>query len=563
MTVMQSTLPSLYVTLPDGVTLADVHRDKNVKYAGTGVNLTVPSGTYADIAVTDAQFKGRGNSSWAFYEKKGYQIKFDKKTSVLGMPKAKKWVLLANACDDSMMRNYLAFDLARQMGGILYPKAEYAELWINGDYRGTYLIAEKVEIGSNRVDLNDDYGAVFEFDDAFYREEDYWFYCPGMGHFTVKESVKEDADSVNESIRIFEDKMAELFDVINTKGKLEITLDELDERIDVKSVADYYLVNEFLRNDESIISSFYWYLDGESDVLHLGPVWDFDSAALTEPSGSYVDRRAVFMEMLNCQSFNKYVNRLYQDKSSSFASLPEKCEQTGTLLAQTAKMNYIRWNSLGTRHAKGFYHDTYDAAVSSLSAWLTARGNNFEVMPANIFASVSADCRTMSICLSDYEDYDAVWFPTWSEENGQDDCVWYVAEKQANGDWTCTVDMARHNTAGMYRIHVYGRKDGVRTLLADTTAYAARAVAPRTLTAEVSADSRNMTITLRGYEDYSMIWFPTWSAENGQDDIVSAVLRNGTPSLKPAARTGTGAARRRLSILRRSTCFIPRKRRHA
>ena len=133
-TVMQSELPSLYVAL-DGATLDEVHQDKDVKYEGTAVTLTDITNGKNDLQVTDATFKGRGNSSWVYYEKKGYQIKFDKKTSVLGMAKAKKWVLLANASDDSMMRNKVTFDLAEQLGMTYVPDGEYVDLWINGDYR--------------------------------------------------------------------------------------------------------------------------------------------------------------------------------------------------------------------------------------------------------------------------------------------------------------------------------------------------------------------------------------------------------------------------------------------
>ncbi len=52
-----------------------------------------------------------------------------------------------------MMRNQLAFHLADQLGMPYVPDSAYVDLWINGDYRGTYLVCEKVEIGSSRVDL--------------------------------------------------------------------------------------------------------------------------------------------------------------------------------------------------------------------------------------------------------------------------------------------------------------------------------------------------------------------------------------------------------------------------
>ena len=517
LTVMQSSLPSLRVTLPDGTALSDVHADKNVKYSDTSVKLTDPSGAYEKISVNNAQFKGRGNSSWFHYEKKGYQIKFDKKTSVLGMPKGKKWVLLANACDDSMIKNYLAFDLAEQMSAILYPECQYCDLWINGDYRGTYLISEKVEIDANRVNLKDDYGALFEFDDAFYNQEEYWFTNPQMGHFTVKESVKEDSETINKDIQIFNDKLDGLFNSINTIGKMDITLEELGEWIDVESAADYYLINDYLRNDESIVTSFYWYVDGEKDVIHLGPVWDFDSAANTEAVGGFVHKRYIFSEMLNCRSFNEYVNQLYQNKLASFDMLSEKCNELGNSLTKSAEMNYIRWDYLGTKHVKGFYHDTYSEAISALSSWLNERKTSYEVFQAHLFTKVSSDYRKIDICLTGYADYSSVWFPTWSEENGQDDIVWYKAAKQADGSWTASVDLTKHNTAGKYIIHVYGGTTNPETIIANTTAVVQKIFTP-TVYAEVSADCKTLSITIED-NGYDSVQFPTWSIVEGQDDI--------------------------------------------
>ena len=69
------------------------------------------SGENEDL-VTNLRIRGRGNTTWSF-PKKPYQIKFDNKENVLGMPKDKKWILLANYSDKTMLRNELAFVLSR------------------------------------------------------------------------------------------------------------------------------------------------------------------------------------------------------------------------------------------------------------------------------------------------------------------------------------------------------------------------------------------------------------------------------------------------------------------
>ena len=132
----------------------------------------IGDGNFEGLEETTMKIKGRGNSTWwictdasagAVVGKCPYQVKFGDKTSILGMPEDKKWVLLAEKSDKSMIRN----KIARYMGELsdleYTPNAEYVELFINEDYQGTYLIGQKVEESSNRVDIGDD-GYLIEID---------------------------------------------------------------------------------------------------------------------------------------------------------------------------------------------------------------------------------------------------------------------------------------------------------------------------------------------------------------------------------------------------------------
>ena len=138
--VMQSDLPSVHIVLKDA-TLSDVHKDKDEKFNNNSVYIMDPDGVY-DLAVEDSvEMKGRGNTTWKMFDKKGYQIKFASKTSVMGMGKAKKWVLLANAGDDSMMRTMLTYRMAENLGMDYVTSFEYVDLWVSGEYLGTYIVA--------------------------------------------------------------------------------------------------------------------------------------------------------------------------------------------------------------------------------------------------------------------------------------------------------------------------------------------------------------------------------------------------------------------------------------
>ncbi len=629
-TVMQSMLPSMQIEL-NGVTLDEVHQDKDVKYDGTQVTVTDIANSKNNLYVADATFKGRGNSSWACYEKKGYQLKFDKKTSVLGMAKAKKWVLLASASDDSMMRNQLAFHLADQLGMPYVPDSAYVDLWINGDYRGTYLVCEKVEIGSSRVDLKDPKGVLMEQDEAFYADEDIWIQNDGTGrHFVLKESVTENDQSViQEAVQEFDDALNEFMNYLSVTPDGDITLDALSQYIDVDSFLQYYLVNEYTLNRESIISSFYWYKDGDSDVLHLGPVWDFDTCMGNDLNAEdssqeyYIYAHTVYWKLLSVPAIRQALSEMYTDNFSLFANMSQNAERIYNVINGSAKMNYIRWNALiGGVSGKGTYFaNSYAEASNNLQKWLEDRSKYFDLTdiyqmePIHVSVNkdtaelniryqdgkqyesidfavwseengqddlrwyhaypgtgtewsyivdlndhgdtgiyfihayvtekddrhigsggtvyvknfrkmekpsanveVSPDYRTMKIFVKNAGDYDQILLPVWSEDDGQDDLVWYDAEKQANGTWAYTVDLANHNSVGTYQVHVYGKKDGELQLIAHTTADVAELTT--FATARVSQDCRTMRIIVNNAGDYDHVYLPVWSEIDGQDDLV-------------------------------------------
>ncbi|MEI3103699.1 MAG: GBS Bsp-like repeat-containing protein [Oscillospiraceae bacterium] len=130
-------------------------------------------------------------------------------------------------------------------------------------------------------------------------------------------------------------------------------------------------------------------------------------------------------------------------------------------------------------------------------------------------AALSADGRYLDVTLTGRSDLTQVWFPTWSEKNGQDDLQWYEAKKQADGSWTYSVALSRHNTTGTF-IHAYGNDK--KNLVAHTTAYVEKIPGPE-MKAALSADGRYLDVTLTGRGDLTQVWFPTWSQVNGQDDL--------------------------------------------
>ena len=142
-------IPTLFIRTKSGNDIIEKKQEETVF-----LNCIEPTGklNFSDYS-TKATIRGRGSSTWN-EEKKPYLLELSGATSVLGMKPAHKWVLLANAFDQSNLRNKIIYDYGRLLNMGFVTDSRYADLYINGDYRGLYLIAEKVECAENRLHID-------------------------------------------------------------------------------------------------------------------------------------------------------------------------------------------------------------------------------------------------------------------------------------------------------------------------------------------------------------------------------------------------------------------------
>lgn len=491
--VLQSNLPSVYINL-EGTTLADIHADKSIKHANNSIYIMDTKDNQNVAVVGTVEIKGRGNSSWREYEKKGYQIKFDSDVSVLGMEKAKKWVLLANASDDSLMRTQLVSRMAKNFDMEYVASFEYVDLWIDGEYLGTYLIGEKVEPGSSRLNLLNNSGALFEHDETFYLEEKNWFLSKKLNrHFTLKEIVEENASQIQLAMTDFEAAVDALIQYLYVTPSECVTLGDLAQMIDVDSFIKYFLINEYTLNRESFSTSFHWYKDGPKDVIHLGPIWDFDTCMGNdkEPyTATYGENHVMFRYLLAAPVFYERTMVLLEEYRDELESMTNDVEVLRARIEQSAKMNYLRWDVMGKANPKGGadFAPTFDAAVDVLQQWLRGREDGFRIECSKIATSVvSEDCRRITVNYQPEKDHESVMIALWSEENGNDDLSWYPAGKAEDGTWQCQINLENHNCAGLYYFNIY--TDNQQTLLATGRNYVQTACSPQyDLKAEIVDD---------------------------------------------------------------------------
>lgn len=150
--VMQSDIASVFISSDDGG--LDVFL-KNKDTIQTGRTLIVDSNGNVEYSGNIDKITAHGNSSWSYSDKKSYNIKLSEKSDLYGMGKAKKWMLISNCLDQTLLRNSIGIELSRNAG--VNPALDYiyADLYSDGEYKGTYQLFERVEIQNNRVDITD------------------------------------------------------------------------------------------------------------------------------------------------------------------------------------------------------------------------------------------------------------------------------------------------------------------------------------------------------------------------------------------------------------------------
>lgn len=253
----------------------DIHTEN-----GNGASLLKSDGyVNAQIANTDTDssvlsgnvlFKVRGNSTAIdSIPKKGFTFKFNKKTEVLGMGRGKKWVLLANCFDPTLLRNFVMFEWAEEMGLPYTSEQRFVELWLDDEYRGCYTVYEPVQEGRDRVDIDvesNEGKKDFLLEVEASRVEDDETYITVSGQrFIVSEPEGPNEDQINYITGV----MTEIIDTMKSGSEAEIR-----QKIDIDSFAAYYLLNEYAKTaDFGFSSVFFFYKDGK---LYAGPPWDYD-----------------------------------------------------------------------------------------------------------------------------------------------------------------------------------------------------------------------------------------------------------------------------------------------
>ena len=290
---------------------------------------------YEDIEDNASNIKIRGNTT-STQPKKSWNIKLSKKQSVLGMDKGKKWCLLANSMDKSLMRDFLSYNFGLENGVKYTSQSRYVDVYLNGEYQGNYQMCEPVEAKEGRVEIdaeNPDSGDILL--ELGHRDEEdvYYFQTSDALKFDVN-----DPDINNSEGNTYKRKVEFAKKCINDfeglfKNNKQPTLEGLSKLIDVDSFVNFYIANELFKNVDIAFSSTRFYI--KDGMIYAGPMWDLDLSSGNcnssyyrdyyvkgdSTKGFYCTKFLYFKNLMNNSGFAEKVKQRYRELQYKIQSL--------------------------------------------------------------------------------------------------------------------------------------------------------------------------------------------------------------------------------------------------
>ena len=307
----------------------------------------------------DGTLKIKGIESLKF-EKKPYNVQFYNEQKPLNFTsKSKKWALLGNYGDKTLIRNSLSFEISRIFNNTFTSECIYVDLMINGHYKGTYNLCDKIEVAETRINIkklskNDGLskisgGYLLEVDGFAYLGNSYFNSRKGIP-ITIKYPDVDDISSDQKNY--IKEKFNELeFGIYNNN----IT------NIDITSFVKFVLIEELIGNAEAYWNCFL-YKERNDESFYVGPIWDnemtFDNDNRVYPINCKED--FIFNYGLSAGTMDKFINKILQNSLVINKTITIWKEITKTrlnmnylsnfidnqinLIKESRKLNFMRWN---------------------------------------------------------------------------------------------------------------------------------------------------------------------------------------------------------------------------
>jgi hypothetical protein len=329
---IETGLNAVYINTNSGKSITS-----KTTYVNGNIYISSSDGVLFDFDKTDMRIRGRGNSTWEA-SKKPYRIKFDKKVSLLGLPKSKDYVLLANTYDKSHIRNSVAFAASKTLSFDVVPQAVHVDLYVNGKYMGLYTIGNSASIAVNvtRDKESTDTGFLLEMGGRNgITDVDYIFTSSIIRNVKIRTPGENSVTSA---------QISYIKDYCAKADKSVINLADYENYFDMQSIIDYFLLTELLFNYDGSFARSTFLAKEPGGKLKIPSVWDYDLAM----GNFYGDRGRynVWACVHNNETYQTtsptYINYLIKDPVFQYA-VRKRWEQIGNKMYRAA-LNEINRN---------------------------------------------------------------------------------------------------------------------------------------------------------------------------------------------------------------------------
>ena len=341
----------------------------------------------------DAKIKVRGKST-SMQEKKPYRLKFENEEEILGQEGSyKKWTLIANHYDKTLMRNALAFKISELIGFEYTPRCLPVDLILNGEYRGNYYICDQIEIGKNRINLD----KMKETDvtepnitGGYYLEIDGGGDFYGYSYLETPKGIKWKINNPDDDEIASEQKNYIIQRMNNFESE---AYDGNFNSMDLDTYSKFFIQEEFCGDPDELWSSFYFTKKRNDDKFYFGPVWDFDLAFDNDmrliPTNDkpnfafyYGASSGTMLDFTKALIGNKiiinYIKNTWENLKDSNLNenvLLNFIEEQKEYISESAELNFLKWNTYirGTNFGKGFLLERFNIDVDILKEYVTKR----------------------------------------------------------------------------------------------------------------------------------------------------------------------------------------------
>jgi len=352
----------------------------------------------------------RGESSQQF-EKKSYSLELQNEdgsnnnVSLLEMPEENDFVLHGPYSDKTMMKNVLTYELFRRTGRWA-PRTRYIELIINGEYRGIYVLTEKLKRDKNRVDIDklttEDTTDVEISGGYILRRDkkndltplDYWtspVQQPYHETMWYEYYDPEHDELTEEQANYIKDWMQE-FDEVMSGNNFSDPETGYSQYIEVNSFIDMLFINEINKGIDNYLFSTYFYKENDEDGGNLvaGPPWDYNisygnvnygfdwNAPETYGWGYPQGSRTYWFERL--MEDPEYSNQVYcrwtdfRETIFSDEQVLNIIDSCVLVMGDAVDRNFTKFPTLGQYvWPNSYYPDTYAEEIDFLKSWLLDR----------------------------------------------------------------------------------------------------------------------------------------------------------------------------------------------